>query len=72
MMPAVAPMAAASPHPIASISPTRIPHSRADAGFCAAARIANPVEVKRKNRNSSRSMISVTAITPRSRVVISA
>ena len=46
--------------------PTRMPHRRRDAGFCAAARIASPVEVKRKNRNSSTSMISVTPITPRS------
>ena len=49
-----------------------MPHSRAEAGFCAAARMANPVDVKRKKTNSRTSMISVTAITPRSRVVISA
>jgi hypothetical protein len=31
--------------------PTRTPHSRAESGFCAAARIANPVAVKRKKQH---------------------
>ena len=71
-MPAVAPIAAARPQPIASMRPTGMPHSRADSGFCAAARIASPVGVKRKNANNRTSMNSVTPITPRSRVVMSA
>ena len=49
IIPATAPMAAARPHPSASIQPTRMPTSFADAGFCAAARIASPSGVKRKN-----------------------
>ena len=72
MMPAVAPIAAGKPQPMASMRPTGMPHSRADAGFCAAARMASPVEVKRKKTNRRTSITSVTAITPRSRVVISA
>ena len=72
IIPAVAPIAAAKPQPIASMRPTRIPQSRAETGFCAAARMAKPVEVKRKKTNKRTSMISVTAMTPRSRVVISA
>ena len=51
MMPAVAPIAAARPQPIASMRPTRMPQSRAETGFCAAARMAKPVEVKRKKTN---------------------
>jgi hypothetical protein len=45
MTPAVAPIMAAKPQPIASMRPTRMPHSRADAGFCAAARMAKPIGV---------------------------
>ena len=48
IMPATAPTRAASPHPIASIQPTRMPHRRLDTGFWAAARIASPSVVKRK------------------------
>ena len=42
IIPAVAPIAAASPQPSASIQPTRMPTSRLESGFCAAARIASP------------------------------
>ena len=42
IMPAVAPIAAAIPHPKASIQPTRMPTSRLESGFCEAARIARP------------------------------
>ena len=41
-----------------------MPTSRADSGIEAAARIASPIGVKRKNRNSSTSSISVTPIMP--------
>ena len=41
--------AGARPQPIASIHPTRMPTSRLDTGFCAAARMARPSGVKRKN-----------------------
>jgi hypothetical protein len=64
MMPAVAPIAAARPQPIASMRPTGMPQRRADSGFCAAARIASPVLVKRKNRNRKASIASVTPTTP--------
>ena len=50
IMPATAPIAAASPQPSASIEPTRIPTRRAEPGFSAAARIARPSGVKRKNK----------------------
>ena len=53
IIPAIAPIAAASPQPSASIQPTRMPTSRLESGFCAAARIASPSGVKRKNANSS-------------------
>ena len=42
IMPATAPTRAARPQPMASIHPTRTPHSRLDTGFCAAARMARP------------------------------
>ena len=66
IMPATAPIAAASPQPSASIQPTRIPTRRAESGFCAAARIARPTGVKRKNRNTAASTTSVIPITPKS------
>ena len=66
MIPAIAPIAPASPQPSASIQPTRMPTSRLDTGFCAAARIARPSGVKRKNTNSSTSTTSVIAIDPSS------
>ena len=50
IMPATAPIAAASPQPSASIQPTRMPTSRHDTGLNAAARIASPSLVWRKNR----------------------
>jgi hypothetical protein len=42
IIPATAPIAAANPQPKADIRPTRMPTSRLDTGFRAAARIANP------------------------------
>src|SRR5207248_10280120 len=66
IMPATAPIAPASPQPSASIQPTRMPTSRLDTGFCAAARIASPSGVKRKNTNSSASTTMVTPIDPSS------
>ena len=66
IMPATAPMAAARPQPSASIQPTRMPTSRAESGFCAAARMARPSGVKRKKANSASSTTSVTPIVPSS------
>ena len=43
-----------------------MPTSRLDTGFWAAARMASPRGVNRKNRNSSASMTRVTAISPMS------
>ena len=63
-MPATAPTAAASPQPSASIQSTRMPASRADAGFWAAARIARPSGVRRKNANSPMSSATSTTIIP--------
>jgi hypothetical protein len=57
-------MAAASPQPSASIQSTRMPTSRAEAGFCAAARMARPSGVRRKNANSPTSSTIVTKIMP--------
>ena len=48
IMPATAPTSAASPQPTPSIQPTRMPQSRLDTGFCAAARMARPSVVYRK------------------------
>ncbi len=56
MQPATAPTAAASPQPSASIQSTLMPASRADVGFCAAARMARPSGVKRKKANRASSM----------------
>ena len=64
IMPATAPTAAASPQPSASIQPTRMPTSRLESGFSAAARIARPSGVKRKNTYSSASTINVTSNAP--------
>ena len=47
-MPATDPTRAASPQPSASIQPTRMPQSRLEAGFWAAARMASPRVVNRK------------------------
>ena len=49
IMPATAPTIAARPQPIASIQPTRMPQRRLDTGFWAAARMARPSVVNRKN-----------------------
>jgi hypothetical protein len=43
-----------------------MPTSRLEVGFCAAARIASPSGVKRKNRYKSTSTTRVTAIAPAS------
>jgi len=43
-----------------------MPTSRLETGFCAAARIAKPRGVKRKNTNSSNSTTSVMAVEPSS------
>ena len=59
-------MAAANPHPMPSIHDTRMPTSRADSGFWAAARMARPTGVKRKNENRAASTHSITAIVPNS------
>ena len=53
MRPATAPNTAASPQPSASIQLTRMPASRLDTGFCAAARMASPRGVKRKKAKRS-------------------
>ena len=66
IIPAIAPIAAARPQPSASIQPTRMPTSRLETGFCAAARIARPSGVKRKKTNSSSRTTSVIAIEPSS------
>ena len=50
MQPAIAPIAAARPQPSASIQPTRTPTRRDEVGLNAAARIASPSLVWRKNR----------------------
>ena len=62
MIPAIEPIAAASPQPSASVQPTRMPTSRLDTGFCAAARIARPSGVKRKNTKIIASTTSVMAL----------
>ena len=66
MMPAMAPMAPARPQPKASIQPTRMPTSRLLMGFCAAARMARPSGVKRKNANNMASTTSVMPMEPSS------
>ena len=65
-MPAMATMAAANPQPAASIHDTRMPTRRAESGFCAAARIANPIGVKRKNEYSAASTTIITRNVPSS------
>jgi hypothetical protein len=50
MHPATDPIAAASPQPSASIQPTRTPTNRDDTGLSAAARMARPRLVCRKNK----------------------
>src|SRR5262249_45042305 len=66
--PATAPSAAASPQPSAIVQVTRIPVSRLDSGFRAAARIARPTFVNRKNSHSSRTASSETPMIPRSEI----
>ena len=64
IMPATAPIAPARPQPSISIRPTLMPTSRDDGAFCAAARIARPSGVKRKNVNSAATMQRATKIVP--------
>src|SRR6266571_4827827 len=63
-MPAMAPMAEAMPQPSAIIQDVLMPTSRADSGSAAAARIASPIRVYWKNRNSRISSSTVTPIMP--------
>ena len=66
IMPATAPIAAARPQPSASIHDTRMPTSRAESGLSAAARMASPSGVKRKNANRVSSTASITPTDPTS------
>ena len=50
--PDTAPTVAASPQPSASVQPTRMPTSRAEAGLAATARIPRPILVCWKSRYS--------------------
>ena len=52
IMPAIEPIAAAMPQPSAIIQLVLMPTSRADSGSDAAARIARPIRVNRKKKNS--------------------
>ena len=64
IMPATAPMAAAKPQPRPNIQLTRMPTSLAESGFCAAARMAKPTLVKRKNAKSANSTTKSTPAEP--------
>src|SRR5690242_5169167 len=66
--PATAPSAAARPQPSAIVQLTRTPTSRLESGLRAAARIARPSFVKRKNAQSKRTAPSETAMIPRSAI----
>jgi hypothetical protein len=63
-MPAMAPIAAARPHPSEAMCRTEIPESPADVGFCAAALIPSPSVVNRKNAHNSASIAAVTTTIP--------
>src|SRR5207302_5774969 len=63
-MPAIEPIAAAMPQPSAIIQDVLMPTSRADSGSEAAARMARPIRVYWKNRNSRTSSSTVTPIMP--------
>jgi len=63
-MPPMATIAAAMPQPSATIQPVLIPTNRADSGNDAAARIASPVRVNRKNAYSRTNSSTVTPIMP--------
>ena len=63
-MPAIEPIAAAMPQPSAIIQLVLMPTSRANSGSDAAARIARPIRVNRKKKNSRSSNSSVTPIMP--------
>ena len=63
-MPAIAPIAEAMPQPNAIIHEVLMPTRRADSGSAAAARIASPIRVYWKNRNSRISSSTVTPIMP--------
>ena len=66
IIPDTAPRLAAKPQPAAYIHPTRTPISRLATGAIAAARMARPIFVKRKNSQSTITVTSVTAMTPTS------
>jgi hypothetical protein len=63
-MPAMEPIAAAMPQPSAIIQDVLMPTSCADSGSDAAARIARPMRVNRKKKNSRISNTTVTPIMP--------
>src|SRR3954453_10498479 len=66
--PAIAPSAVARPQPTAIVQLTRIPASRLDSGFWAAARIARPSFVNRKKSQSTSTASSETPMIPRSEI----
>src|SRR5262249_41465942 len=66
--PATAPSAAAKPQPRAIVQVTRIPVSRLDSGFSAAALVARPTFVNRKKSQSSSTASSETPMIPRSEI----
>ncbi len=63
-MPAIEPIAAAMPQPSAIIHEVLMPTRRADSGNEAAARIASPIRVYWKKKNSRISSSTVTPIMP--------
>src|SRR3954451_6840734 len=63
-MPAIEPIAAAMPQPSAIIQEVLMPTRRADSGKEAAARIARPIRVYWKKKNSIASSSTVTPIMP--------
>src|SRR6266581_5680722 len=70
IIPATAPSTAAIPQPSANIQPTRMPTSRDDSGFTAAARSASPSFVKRKNSANRTTRPTDTATIPMSCTLI--
>src|SRR5215211_2124523 len=66
IIPAIAPSTAASPHPSASIHPTRTPTSLLVVGLIAEARIASPSGVRLKNAHSSATVARQTQNVPTS------
>src|SRR3954463_6794538 len=66
--PATAPSPVARPQPMAIVQLTLIPVSRLDSGFSAAALIASPSFVKRKNSQSKSTASKETPMIPRSAI----